>query len=34
VAARESALEETGLLTLPEVCPWPVEKVLDAEWYS
>ena len=33
--AREDAVEGTGLLlaTFPETCPWPVEQVLDAEFW-
>jgi len=33
--ARHGAAEETGLplATFPEVCPWPVEQVLDEDWW-
>jgi Domain of unknown function DUF29 len=30
--ARPIALEETGLLKLPEVCQWSIDEVLDDEW--
>lgn len=30
--AREWALEETGLLALPEACPWGVEQVFSPEF--
>ena len=29
VEARERALQETGLLRLPERCPWTIEQILD-----
>jgi len=33
--AREDAADETGLplATFPEVCPWTVEQVLDADFW-
>jgi len=33
--ARQSASDETGLSlqTFPEVCPWPAEQVLDADFW-
>jgi hypothetical protein len=33
--ARRQAHEQTGLLlaTFPEVCPWPVEQVLDEDFW-
>jgi hypothetical protein len=33
--ARRDAAQETGLAlaTFPEVCPWPVEQVLDADFW-
>jgi Domain of unknown function DUF29 len=33
--AREDAVDGTGLLlaTFAEACPWPVEPVLDAEFW-
>jgi hypothetical protein len=30
---REDAEAETGLLDLPEACPWPVEQVLDRAFW-
>lgn len=32
--ARKDAAAETGLAlaTFPEVCPWSVEQILDADW--
>ena len=32
VRARMKALDETGLLRLPEVCPWTIEEILDGEF--
>lgn len=29
-AGREDAADETGLLHLPEACPWTIEQVLDS----
>jgi hypothetical protein len=26
------ALDETGLLRLPEVCPWAIEEILDGDF--
>jgi uncharacterized protein DUF29 len=33
--ARRAAAEETGLplSTFPEVCPWPIEQVLDEDFW-
>ena len=33
--ARRDAAEETGLplTTFPEQCPWPLESVLDEDWW-
>jgi hypothetical protein len=33
--AREDAPDETGLplATFPEVCPWPITRVLDADFW-
>jgi hypothetical protein len=33
--ARRDAAKDTGLplATFPETCPWPVEQVLDADFY-
>jgi Domain of unknown function DUF29 len=32
VRARMKALDETGLLRLPEVCPWTIEEILDGDF--
>jgi hypothetical protein len=29
--ARLKALDETGLLRLPELCPWTIEEILDGD---
>ena len=29
---RDEAEKETGLLNLPETCPWTIEQVLDFEF--
>jgi len=31
--ARRRALDETGLLNLPEACPWTIEQVLDLNFF-
>ncbi|HSV00712.1 MAG TPA: DUF29 domain-containing protein [Roseiarcus sp.] len=31
-SARRRALDETGLLGLPEACPWSVDKVIAADF--
>ena len=30
--ARVKALDETGLLRLPDACPWTIEQVLDGDF--
>jgi hypothetical protein len=30
--ARTKALDETGLLRLPDACPWTIEQVLDGDF--
>ena len=30
--ARRRALAETGLLRLPEACPWTIEEILDGDF--
>ena len=30
---REKAEDETGLVGLPEACPWTIERVLDREFW-
>ena len=30
--ARTSALEETGLLRLPEACPWSIDEILSDDF--
>ena len=32
-SARRKALDETGLLRLPDDCPWTVEEVLSADFF-
>ena len=30
--ARTKALDETGLLSLPETCPWTIDEILDGDF--